>query len=828
MYLSLNWLKDYVKIPNSLSPEGLGIKLTTHTVEIDEVIKEEDKFKNVVVGKILEVKKHPNADRLQIAVVDVGQEKLTIVCGAPNIEKGQSVPVALVGAVLPNGMEIKKAEVRGEYSSGMLCAEDELSLGDDHTGIMILEANAKIGQNLADYLKIKDVVFEVDNKSITNRPDLWGHLGMAREIGVFLNTETTKKFKALMNPEKIENENKLKLDVEVEDYKLCSRYMAVVMDNIKIESSPKWLEERLIAVGIRPINNIVDISNYVMMEFGQPMHAFDYNLVSENGKKAKIIIRRAHKNETIKTLDDEERKLDSENLVIADQKKAIAIAGVMGGENSEISNETNSIIFESANFDHISIRKTSTKLGLRTDASMRYEKSLDPSLCNLVLARAVELVKELCPEAEVASNVVDLKKYKIDQGPVVLNINWLNKFLGLSLNEKEVIEILSKLGFEVLQEKENLKISIPTWRATKDISQKEDIAEEIARIYGYDKISPLMPKVEMQVSPLDNQKKLIRKIKEVLVLNNNFSEIYNYSFVGEDELNKMGINYEAYLSLANPLSKNHVLLRQSLIPGLLSNIKTNQARLEEIKIFEIGNVFFDLDGTYPVDEKNSEQLPFQEKKMAFLIAQKEKNNESRSEGNLILKAKGVLENLFKNLDLYSELSSDGIKFEFDFMENAPLWSDPKRSAFIVLNNSIVGFLSKLNIETEKKLGLKKNVVALELNLDKIIEIIKNKRQFKFKEFEKFPSLVRDLAFVLGEKVLFKDLGQDILNFNDYIRSVQLFDIYSGEKLGDGKKSLAFHIVYQADKTLKGEEVDKIQKELISFLERKYEAQIRDF
>ncbi len=821
MYLSLNWLKDYVKIPSGLSPEDLGVKLTTHTVEIDGVVKQEDKFKNIVVGRILEVKTHPNADRLQIAVVDVGHEKLTIVCGAPNIEKNQMVPVALVGAVLPNGMEIKKAEVRGEFSSGMLCAEDELSLGDDHAGIMILENNTKIGINLADYLKIKDVIFEVDNKSITNRPDLWGHLGMAREIGVFLNTDTTKKFKALMAPKEIKTSKKLDLEVKVEDSSLCPRYMAVAMSNIKVAPSPKWLEERLIAVGIRPINNIVDISNYVMMEFGQPMHAFDYNLISEDGKNAKIVIRKASKNETIKTLDDEERKLDTEILVIADKKKPIAIAGVMGGENSEINNETTSIVFESANFDHISIRKTSAKLNLRTDASMRYEKSLDPNLCKWALFRAVDLVKEICSEAEISSEIIDIFNYKQDLNPINLEISWLNRFLGFNLGAQEIGNILIKLGFTVSEESGDvLKIIVPSWRATRDVSTKEDIAEEIARIYGYDKISAIMPKTGMQVALANEEKKIIKKIKEVLVLSNSFSEVYNYSFTGEEELNKMGINHDQYLSLANPISKNHTLLRQTLIPHLLFNVKTNQARAEELKFFEIGNVFLNLDGTYPINEKDDEQVPFQEKKVSFVIAQKEKNNLQRSEADIILKTKGVLENLFENLNLLS--------FEFDFMENAPFWADKDRSAFVVINNSIVGFLAKVNLEIEKKLGLKKNVVALELSLDKIVEILNSKEQFKFKEFEKFPVLIRDLAFVLGEKILYKDLKSDIVNFHDYIKNVELFDIYAGEKLGLGRKNLAFHIIYQANKTLTGSEVDQVQKELISFLEKKYEAQIRDF
>jgi len=822
MYLSLNWLKDYVHIPNSLSPEDLALKLTTHTVEIDGFQNEKDKFKNIVVGKILEVKKHPNADRLNIALVDVGKEKLSIVCGAPNIEKGMSVPVALVGAVLPNGMEIKKAEVRGEYSSGMLCAEDELDLGSDHAGIMKLEANAKIGQNLADYLKLKDVVFEVDNKSITNRPDLWGHLGMAREISVFLNEKTTDKFKKLNEEKEEKIKRSVNLEIRVEENELCLRYMALVMDNIKIGPSPKWMEDRLIAVGIRPINNIVDISNYVMMEFGQPMHAFDFNKVSKSDKKAQIIIRKARKNESIKTLDGVERKLKEDMLLIANKERALAVAGVMGGEDSEIDEKTSKIIFESANFNHISIRKTSTNLNLRTDASMRYEKSLDPNLCSLALKRAIELTKEVCPEAEIKSEIIDVKHYNLEEQSLKLSMAYLNKFLGFNFQKEEIINILKSLGFKITFSKENedeLELIIPSWRANKDIKRKEDIAEEIARIYSYDRIPALMPKVDMIPPFVDEEKKIIRKIKDILVLSGSFSEVYNYSFLGEDFLKKLGINYDDYLKISNPISKNHTLLRQSLIPHLFSNVKTNQSRFDEIRMFEIANVFFDLEGFYPLDNENKSRLPFQEKKLSFVLAGKEKNSFNGSEGSLVFKAKGVLENLFENLKL---------DFEFSFMENAPSWADKNRSAFVVSENSVLGFLAKLNLDSAKSLGIKKDIVVLELSIKKIKEVLGHKDVFKFKEFEKFPVLVRDLAFVLNEKIIYKDLKKDIVNFHEYIKNVELFDIFSGGKLASGKKSLAFHIIYGTSKTLRGEEVDKIQKELVEFLENKYEAQIRDF
>ena len=359
MFLSLKWLKDYVEIPKGLSPEELGEKLTLHTVEIDGV---EDQAKNldkVVIGKILEVKTHPNADKLRLARVDVKEEVLDIVCGAPNIEAGQMVPVALVGAIMPNGLQIKESKIRGEVSRGMLCAEDELGLGEDHEGIMILDEKAKLGHNLAEYLGYDDVLFEVDNKSITNRPDLWGHYGYARELRAFLNTKVTADFDRIAKLELPTGQSEEAIKVKVDDHRLCPRYMAVKIDKIEIAPSPKWLSDRLIAVGVRPINNIVDITNYIMYELGQPMHAFD------GDKVGGILVRCAKKGEAITTLDEEVRKLTEEDIVITDGKDPIAIAGVMGGLNSEIDTQTSSIILESANFDFLSVRKTSTRLGLR-------------------------------------------------------------------------------------------------------------------------------------------------------------------------------------------------------------------------------------------------------------------------------------------------------------------------------------------------------------------------------------------------------------------------------------------------------------------------------
>jgi len=810
MNLSLNWLKEFVDIPKNIKAEEIGKSLTMHTVEVEEIRKEADVFDNVVVGKIIEVKKHPNADRLQVATVDAGGEKLNIVCGAPNIAPGQRVPVALVGSVLPNGLEIKEAEVRGELSRGMLCAPDELGLGDDHSGILILDKNAKVSKPLAEHFKMEDTIIEVDNKSLSNRPDLWGHLGMAREISAIHNFKF-KDYKYDLDKLNCDNDCE-KISVKVENHKDCPRYMALSMRNIKIEKSPKWIEEKLLAVGLRPINNIVDITNYVMLELGQPMHAFDKRYID------KIAIRKAKKGEVMNTLDGEERKLDEEMIVIANSEKPLALAGVMGGADSEIKEDTTEIIFESANFDFVSVRKTSNKLSLRTDSSSRFEKGLDPNLCEKALVRAVELVKEVLPDAEISSKLVDEKKFDLYLGPVEIEINWFERILGHKFEKKQIIKILENLGFSIEDLGEKINVSIPTWRATKDIAIKEDIAEELARIFGYDNIESKMPALRMEAPEVNDELFLFRRIREILK-GLAFSEVYNYSFVDEAQLKKMGVDSDEYIKLANPLTNNQTLLRQKLSSNLITNVKTNQARFDEIDIFEIGNVFLNHAGSFDKDKKSEEKLPYQENRLGMLSAEDDINS-------LYKKAKGRAESLFESL---------GLNLAFSATESHSNWSNKVYSADIYLEEErasvsdiLLGSISVLDNKIAKSLGIKKEVVVIEFYVNAILLAIKNKKEKIYKPIPKFPSLLRDLAFVVNKKIVYRDILKEIYNHSEYIDNVELFDEYVGENIGNDNKSLAFRVKYQADKTLTNDEVDAIQKELLKKMSEKFEAVIRDY
>ncbi len=855
MLLSLNWLKDFVDIPKGVTPEDLGKKLTLHTVEVEKVEHQADKYKKVVVGKILEVKPHPNADRLCLALVDIGPsinsgQALEIVCGASNIKPGQFVPVALIGAVLPglsakggsaSGGEIKPAEMRGVKSNGMLCAEDELALGEGHSGIMILD-KAKIGQNFADYLNLNDVVFEVDNKSITHRADLWSHYGMARDISALLNVKF-KPIKEVQPPNWRLNLRNNLINVKVEDFKLCPRYMAIGLEGIKVAPSPRWLQDRLSACGMRPINNIVDVTNYVMLELGQPLHAFDKNFIDH------IIVRPAKAGEIIETLDGVKRKLESGMLVIADIAKPVAVAGVMGGANSEINDKTDSIIIESANFNFDSVRKTAQKLGLRTEASMRFEKGLDPNLCELGLIRAVELIMKICPTAKVASSLVDLPRrqagekkcsrrgdYKrrpsefgLDLGPIELDLNWLNKFIGHEFKPKQVKQILEKLGFTLKAAGSRFKVTIPTWRAVPDVSSPEDLAEEVARIYGYNNLKAELPKIDLAPPLAIPEKQLERKIKNILSVGAGFTETYNYSFLSSRQLEKITPLYPALkqagqaplvrgeaIKLANPLSEDLAVLRPSLIPGILENIKTNQANEEFICIYEIGNVFLNKPGEIIKDDSSKDKLPFQEKRLALALAGDE-------EENLFRKLKGVVEFLLKSLNLESEFAP--IVAEVEPPDGG---STSMASAKIMAGGYDIGRIAELEKSLRQAFGIKKPTAIAEISLPALLNLVKNSRVRQYAEPPKYPPAVRDLAFVVNEKILYNNIVKEIKKFSALIKQAELFDVYQGDKLGQGKKSLAFHIIYQADKTLTSEEVDEIQEKLIKHLERELGAKVRDF
>ncbi len=807
MYLSFNWIKDFLVIPKGVKPEDVASKLTMHTVEVEGLQCQADRFDKVVVGKVLEVNKHPNADRLNLTKVDVGdKEPLAIVCGAPNVEKDQLVAVALVGSELPNGMKIEEREVRGEKSYGMICAADELGLGDDHAGIMVLDSKkAKIGKPFAEYLGLEDIIFEVDNKSLTNRPDLWGHLGMARDMAAIMDSKVTKEFERVWNDRLSSNNEGDALDVKVDDDKLCQRYMAVKISGVSVKESPTQIKERLIAAGMRPINNIVDATNYVMLELGQPLHAFDADLVK------KIVVRRARSGEKIKTLDGQERKLKESMLVIADKEKPLAIAGVMGGENSEISVDTSSVILEAATFDASSIRKTSTELSLRSESSVRFEKVLDPNLPEVALPRFLEILRKTCPEAKVDSRITDIKNFSDKETVIEFDLDWAHKMIGQDIGKKNIIKILETLGFSIKSSSGRvLEVVPPTFRATKDVKIREDVLEEVARVYGYNNIKISAPLVAMVAPEPNLERAFERKVKNTLAFGARLTEVMNYSFLNEEKMTKLKMTDKGLIKLANPISNLHTHLRGDLFPNMLDNIRSNQAKYDKISIFEIGSIFSDSIGDIKKTEKDGEYLPHQEKHLCLMEAGVSGKDSFRV-------VKGNFEYLMSYL---------GLPVRFEPVEGSiPEWVVDGVYAQVFSGSTQLGLVAL----AATGFGLKKETAILEVSFAKLFSLFSALPPKSYSKPNKYPAVVRDLAFVVDSKALYNNIKDEIESFDPLVSKVELFDVYEGSNLPSGMKSLAFHIEYEsADRTLETAEVDALQTKLIEHLEKRFEAKVRNF
>ncbi len=804
MYISYNYLKELVKIPKDLSIKELASLLNLHTVEVEKIIDLKEQFNNIVVAEVLEVNKHPKADKLSLVKLDYGQIT-EVVCGADNVEVGQKVALALLGATLANGLTIKEVEIRGIKSKGMICAEDELGLGDDHEGILVLDKKAKKGQELAKYLNLDDIIFEIDNKSLSHRGDLWGYYGIARDLSAILKTKL-KDYHDLID--EVKNSDGKQVKVKVEDKKLCPRYLAWRIENIKVEDSPMWLKNKIISAGYRPVNNIVDASNLVMIELGQPMHVFCGDKLDD------IVIRLAKKGESLKTIDEKERVLTENDLVIANKDEVLAIAGVMGGLSSAVKSDSKSIILESANFSAISIRKTSQSLNLRTEASARFEKSLDPELAEIAIKRLATIIKDICKEAKFIEKPVDIVNYEKNKlHQLEISYSWIYKKLGIEIEKQEIIDILNHLGFKLEENGDNLMVTIPSWRSIKDVKIKEDILEEIARIYGYNKIQASLPLLKIKSAIISNELKLERKIKDFLSKNAAFSEDYNYAFVDEKQLIKMGIDTSSHWRLANPSSQNYTLLRQSLVPNLLNSVILNQNRYKEIALFEIGRVFHLVDSLYD-KEGGSDKLPLQDKKLSLIVS---------GYKNSFSKTKGVLDALFKNI-LKRE-----VNLEFILSENEYSFSDNNYLVDIKVMEENLGYVTKIRSDIAEKIGLKIETIVAEINFSKLLQIYSQVSDIKYKEIPKFPAVERDLAFVVDKKLMYNDLYKAIFNFSPLISKLELFDFYQGEKIDENLKSLAFHVSYQSlEKTLSKEEIDHLQTRLFNFLEENFSAKLRDF
>jgi len=786
-----SWLKDFIDWdlslglgtePRRITDDELVSKLTLTGTEVAGVALTVDR--DVVVVEIKKIKKHPNADKLQIAKVFDGKEVLEIVCGAPNIAVGQKVSLAKIGATV-GGKEIKEVEIRGINSFGMLCSEFELGLGDDHSGIKILDQNAPLGIALADYLKA-DSVF---NLEITpNRGDCLSHIGIARELAAILG-------KSLRRPP-LDLKMSLKrivesLTVEIEDTNDCPRYYARMLANVKIAPSPKWLQDRLLACGATPINNIVDVTNYIMLDLGQPLHAFDADKIA--GKR--IVVRRAKNREKITTLDGEKRQLSSENLVIADEKHPLAIAGIMGSFDSQITPETKNIIIEAAEFNPRVIRRASKLLNLTTEASYRFERGIDSGGIQYAIDKAGKLMKETAG-GELYSGIVKAGEVALHLYDDEIEYKKINNLIGLNLKDQEIDHILKSLGFLI----EDGHFIVPSWR--HDIECWQDIAEEIGRIYGYEKIKQIpLPKSK---EPNKSFYYFKEYLKDILV-DLGFTEVYNYSFLSASDLSILADKEKDLLEVKNPIQPENKYLRNSLVPGILKSIAKNSS-FDDILIFEIGNVF-----TRSREKTN----------LAIAVS-----------GKRVSSLSGVTGQFCARIGMAPAVSAlptgqagdRQAKIKIQRFESADLKTIKIRKPFVEIAEIDLEHLAKdskyLSALPVRQAGARHGKTS-----DLGLKI--SKKEITYRPISKFPSVTRDLAFIVGQNISVDKVAVEIYKISDLVNRVEVFDEFASDKFGKGKKNIAFHIFLQAqDRTLKDSEVNAIIKEIISAIEKKYKAKLR--
>jgi len=789
MRFSYNWIKELSGTKKST--EELIDLVMLRGFELEESYDLAEHFKNFVVGEVKSVEKHPDADRLNVAKVDLGKHgsDVQIVCGAPNLKAGQKVPVAMPGAILPNSkIEIKKAEMRGVESNGMICAEDEIGLGKDHEGIMVLEDSLEVGANLSKALKLKDHVLDFD--ILPNRAhDCLSYQGLAREVAAMegRNTDLNTDFPPEADPENTDYSKTGKLlEIEIEDEKLCPRYMGAVLEGIKLGESPDWMKARLVASGMEPINNVVDITNYVMLETGSPLHAFDFAEIAQ-GDKAKILVRKAKKQEKLELLSDDKLELDENDLLITDGETPVALAGIKGGKKSGINSGTNRIVLEAANFDLLTVRKSRQRHALATEAQARFEKGISPFLTEVALERAVELLKEYAGAKLV--EVVDQEKLDRKPQEVEFDIEKQTKLLGEEVSEKQAFKILENLGFKVKDKKQGKAlIEVPYWRL--DIEGPFDFAEEIGRIKGYEKIEakPLM----IPVKPV--KKNLSREFewsaKDVLTALS-FDEIISYSFYGERDV-ELGKISGKHFELENPNSESQNLMRRTLLPGVIAAGILNQKSFDEFGLFEIGRVYFP-------GEKKHEEL-----RLAGAYFE-----ESLSAEDNFYKAKAKIKSFLEKV----------LKREVEFETEKSLESGffhSTRTARIVVGGDSVGSLGEISPSVVSKNKIKKTFVVFEIDFEKIFAIKKDKKIFQ--EIQKFPYVERDLAMFVKSKTEVAEVEGIIKNESgEILKEIKLFDIFKDEQ--NNKKSFAFHLKFgKSDSTLKGKEVDKVMENVIKSLE----------
>ncbi|HEY95714.1 MAG TPA: phenylalanine--tRNA ligase subunit beta [Dehalococcoidia bacterium] len=800
MKVPISWLKEYVDIVEPL--EDIAHKLTMAGFEVEEIIRTGSGWDKVVVGQIKAVDPHPNADRLTLPTLDLGSEEATVVCGAPNLQVGDKVPFAYVGAELIDGhtgkLEVlRPAKIRGIESSGMVCSEKELGISDRHEGIMVLPDDAPIGTPLADYMG--DVVFDIE---ITpNRADCLSVIGIAREVAA-LTGQKTHIPDVVYQETGDALEDQIKIEINAPD--LCPRYAVTLIKNVTIAESPPWIQQRLLAAGMRPINNLVDVTNYVMLEYGQPLHSFDYEKI--RGKK--IIVRRASDYEPIITLDDNERELDSGMLVISDPMGAIAIAGVMGGANSEVTENTTSILLEAASFNARSIHYTGRHLGIPSEACMRFERGISRELALGALKRATQLLAEL-GGGEVAKGIVDIYPERLVQEPITLSMAAVKRCIGREYSLDEIANSLELLGFDIKRDDSASEVTAtaPYWRT--DVSIREDLIEEVARVVGYEKIPTTMISEPIPTHDAPPVVELKREVTRLLA-GFGLQEVMTYTMTSRDMINR--ISTEPYadesslIRVSNPITADQEYMRPSLRMNLLTALESNR-RYEDggIRIFEAGKVFI----------SHQDGLPEEREMLCGLIAGIDTENSWHGEGRQsnFYDAKGVIETLLDKL---------GIEAMYVPGKDAGLHAS--RQASVMVDGKEIGIIGEVHPSVLEKFDIDEPAYLFEVDLPALLEHTLIDR--KFTALPRFPSVVRDMALIVGSGVIHTQIVEIIRGFS-LVVAVDIFDVYSGEQVPPGKKSLAYRLTYQSpDHTLTDKEVNKVQEQILKKFEKELGATLR--
>ena len=801
MLVSLKWLKDYIDFDKTA--QDLAGRLTMAGLEVDEIKKISHNFSGVVVAKILSVREHPKADKLSLCDVTDGEKTYPVVCGAKNIQAGNVVPLAKVGASLPGGYTIKSTVLRGEKSDGMLCSEAELEIGDDESGILQLPTDLPLGQSLEIALNLGDEVLDV---SITpNRADCLSMIGIAREVSALTGKKINLPW---VNLQESDEDISALSSITILDEHLCPRYSARMIKNVKIGHSPAWLKSRLEAAGLRAINNVVDVTNFVMLELGQPLHAFDFRFLEEG----RIVVRKSTTGEEFVSLDEKSRILPEGTLLICDGKKPVAIAGIMGGLNSEVKEDTETIFLESAYFNPSSIRRSSRRLAMPTDAAFRFERGIDPDGVLLALDRAAQLIADLSG-GSVCKNRLDAYPKVIDTiRDIPLRLDRIRQIAGITLSGKDALNILKSIGMAVHQKGDCYYVTPPGYRV--DISREIDLIEEVVRLSGYHHVPATMPSLSVTEMAPNPRLTLEERVRQLLT-GSGYSEIINYSFTTAQCADFLCLPPDEkrrnFVVIRNPLTEEQSVMRTTLAYGLLETLKKNINNASaNLKIFEIGRIFF---------KRNSGELPKEENILAGLLSGKISEDFWGAKIPVdFYDLKGCVENIFYDLKLDQRCQR---------MENAEPFLHPGQSCGLFVREVCVGYLGQVHPETMKKMDIKASAYLFEINLDLLVNQIMN-QPVCYRDISKFPAVTRDVAFLISADMEARQMLDIVLQQKeDLLENVEIFDIYAGKSLEEGTKSLGLRFSYRAqDRTLTDTEINNIHEIIVNNTVRLTSAKIR--